>query len=84
MIIYTSYFKRNISRKMGRNVPKALASDATPEKIEIALKKLNLKYEKQEKMYPKNWNEDKIRFYIESEKNKSYLLKEIAKILKTI
>ncbi|MCI4434678.1 MAG: hypothetical protein JHC29_04335 [Thermoplasmata archaeon] len=84
MIIYTSYFKRTLSRKMGRKVPKSLASDATPEKVEMALKKLNIKYEIQDKKYPKHWYDDKIRFYIETEKNKSYLLKEIAKTIKTI
>ncbi len=84
MIIYTSYFKRSLSRKMGRKVPRNLASDATPEKVEQALKKLGIKYEKQDKMYPKNWYDDRVRFYIETEKNKSYLLREIAKIIKTI
>ena len=84
MIIYTSYFKRSLSRKMGRKVPRNLASDATPEKVEQALKKLNLKYEVQEKRYPKNWYDDKVRFYIETEKNKGHLLREIAKLIKTI
>jgi signal recognition particle subunit SEC65 len=50
----------------------------------MALKKLNIKYEIQDKKYPKHWYDDKIRFYIETEKNKSYLLKEIAKTIKTI
>lgn len=82
MIIYPSYFNKKYSKKQGRKVPKILASDPTPEKVESALKRLNLKYEIQNNSYPKHWFEDKIRFYIETNRKKGDLLKEIAKIIK--
>ncbi len=82
MIIYQSYFDRKYSKKQGRKVPRSLASDPTPENIELALKRLNLKYELQNNSYPKHWSTDKIRFYIETNRKKGDLLKEIAKILK--
>lgn len=82
MIIYPSYFNRKYSRKKGRKVSKALASEPTLEKIENALRKLNLKYEIQNNPYPKHWYEDKKRFYIETNRKKGDLLKEIAKIIK--
>lgn len=84
MIIYTTYFKKSLSRKEGRRVPKNLATDATPDKVEKALNILGIKYEKQDKCYPRRWYEDRTRFYIETEKNKGYLLREIARVLKTI
>ncbi|MGC8663407.1 MAG: signal recognition particle subunit SRP19/SEC65 family protein [Thermoplasmata archaeon] len=83
MIIYPSYFNKKYSKKQGRKVPKSLASDPTPEKIENALKKLNVKYEVQNNAYPKHWFEDKTRFYIETDKKKGDLLKEIAKTIKS-
>ncbi|MDP8012323.1 MAG: signal recognition particle subunit SRP19/SEC65 family protein [Thermoplasmata archaeon] len=83
MIIYPSYFNRKYSKKQGRKVPRALASDPTPEKIENALKKLNIKYEIQNKQYSKHWFEDRTRFYIDTNKKKGDLLKEIAKIIKS-
>lgn len=82
MIIYPSYFNKKYSRKEGRKVPLGLASDPNPDKIEEILKRMNLKYEKQINAYPKHWYEDKIRFYIETDKKKSDLLREIAKNLK--
>ncbi len=84
MIIYPSYFNIKLTRRQGRAVSKNLAFVPDPDKIEYVLKKLNLKYERQEKKYPRRWWEDKVRFYIETDRKKSEILKEIAKEFKKI
>ena len=88
IIIWPVYFDAQKSRRMGRKVPLSLAvKKISIKEIELALKKLNLKYEiEPNKKHPAVWFEYSDRLLIEKPgtMSKNMLLKIIAKKIREL
>jgi signal recognition particle subunit SEC65 len=79
VIVYPAYFFENYSRNMGRRVPKHLAFNADLNRIESALKAMNIKYEVVQKRYSKDPFKFENRIEVSTELPKTKLLQEIAR-----
>jgi signal recognition particle subunit SRP19 len=84
VILYPEYFTIDNSRKAGRRVPKKMALKSTSvEDISKAIKSLGLKpVVEKEKAYPRFWWKKRGRVLIETEMQKTELIKLVAEKLR--
>ncbi|MGB9635837.1 MAG: signal recognition particle subunit SRP19/SEC65 family protein [Thermoplasmata archaeon] len=85
LVIYPEYFDVNLSRKMGRKLPKNLCiQNPSVEHLMHAAKKLKLEYElEREKHYPGDAFRRRGRILVKKTQNKLRMLVEIAKVLRS-
>ena len=85
-IVWPEYFDKSLTRKYGRRVPKNYAIEQpTVEKIESALKALNLEYSVETHVaYPRRWWVQSGRVIVKTNTKKQILIRRLAKKLKEI
>ncbi|NHJ48389.1 MAG: hypothetical protein FK733_11450 [Asgard group archaeon] len=80
-VIYPEYFDKNLSRRMGRRVPKKIAYDA-PELKRVAMAAQKAGYEvflDSKKHFSKTWYDKRGRFMVTKAGTKEEQLREIAR-----
>ncbi|MEM3616189.1 MAG: signal recognition particle subunit SRP19/SEC65 family protein, partial [Candidatus Methanomethylicia archaeon] len=67
IVIWPAYLNANLTRKMGRRIPKEIAvQNPTIEELEEAVKELKINYiVEKDKKYPKTWFKEEGRILVE-------------------
>jgi len=84
IVIWPEYLDANLTRKMGRKLPKNIAiQNPTIEEIEEAVKELKINYiVEKNKKYPRTWFKGSGRVLIEKKGKKMEIIRKIAFIIK--
>ncbi|MEM0084814.1 MAG: signal recognition particle subunit SRP19/SEC65 family protein [Candidatus Methanomethylicia archaeon] len=80
IVIWPAYLNANLTRKMGRRIPKEIAvQNPTIEELEEAVKELKINYiVEKDKKYPKTWFKEEGRILVEKKCKKGELIRKIA------
>jgi len=83
IVIWPEYLDANLTRKMGRKLPKNIAiQNPTIEEIEEAVKELKINYiVEKNKKYPRTWFKGSGRVLIEKKGKKMEIIRKIAFII---
>lgn len=82
-VFYPEYFDKQLSRRMGRRVPKKLAfKEPSNTRVALAAKKCGYEvYLDSDKHYPRTWYKSNGRVLVRKEDSKEEQLRKIAKML---
>lgn len=83
IVIWPEYLDANLTRKMGRKLPKNIAiQNPTIEELEEAVKELKINYIVEgNKKYPRTWFKGSGRILIEKKDKKMEIIRKIAFII---